>query len=63
MDADGHNVEFDGGWTKCWAELQDGVPCSVATTDPLGLCPRHRAEIVGAGGFSSGRQGIPVRRD
>ena len=48
MDADGHNVEFDGGWTKCWAELQDGVPCSVATTDPLGLCPRHRAEIVGA---------------
>ncbi len=47
MDADGHNVEFDEEWTKCWAQVQDGVECSVATTDPLGLCPRHRREILG----------------
>jgi len=46
MDADGHNTEHNGTWTKCWAEVQDGVECSVATTDPLGLCERHRTELV-----------------
>jgi hypothetical protein len=46
MDKDGHRVEHDEVLTPCWVEVQPGVECSILTEDPLGLCDRHRAELL-----------------
>lgn len=32
-------------WEACWADASDGVACGVATTDPSGLCDRHRRRL------------------
>lgn len=47
LDKDGHRVDHAKGTTQCWAEVQPGVFCSIETADPLGLCERHRREVVG----------------
>lgn len=46
MDADGDRVEHDEKLTPCWVEVQPGVTCSVLTEDDLGLCDRHRVELL-----------------
>ena len=61
MDADGHDSSTEGGWTQCWAEIQDGVSCSIATTDPLGLCALHRARL-GLGPPPQEQARIPVHQ-
>lgn len=39
--------EVEGEWTGCWAQNSYGGWCNAANSDPIGLCPEHRAEIIG----------------
>ena len=47
MAKDGDRVEHDESpLTPCWVEVQPGVECGVLTEDPLGMCEKHRAELL-----------------